>query len=475
MPLYVWEKFTTLTKYRERSSDALTGGQYFVDIGEDVIRIGRTYEFDEGTGEFTVDNDGHGETNETDSWLNATTIRYVYPGTSESSNVLYRYDSNAEGYWHNYRNRSGTLTVYSEKDTDSNRFRPFDKVEAEAYLTKGEYVEQVTSTDQSAYPQDGAQDGYWYVFTETIPDVPSITVPDASMTGQQVSATWGGVDGVTSYKLERQVNGSGAWTQVYEGPNLSYEDTVQSTWTSVKYRVSAGIDGVYGTPLESDTVDIIPASALVISGSDGSLGTITAPVTYSVTSDTGNQITVTETINGHSRTLTPASGAQIAIPVSMIDPAADDAGEITIQASVQATSGTVTQTRSWTYTKTPLTLPTKAYRVEQFQGGEKDVMPITLAEAVMMPDGESVADKADALNGGYVFGRRSSSGAVTLPFEASAAIVWSQGNVYHAAALVLQGQSFTTDGASGSKTWNGSLNGNTLTYQGEGYNYIAFK
>lgn len=218
---------------------------------------------------------------------------------------------------------------------------------------------------------------------------------------------------MTSYKLEREVNGSGSWEQVYEGPNLTYTDTVQDTWTSVKYRVSAGIDGVYGTPLESDTVDIIPASALVISGADGSLGTITAPVTYSVTSDTGNQITVEETVGNHTRTLTPTSGQLISIPVSMIDPAADDAGEITIQASVQATSGTVTQTRNWTYTKTPLTLPTKAYRVEQLQGGAKDVMPLTLAEAVMMPDGSSVADKLGATS--VVFGSFLGGGSLSNP------------------------------------------------------------
>lgn len=231
---------------------------------------------------------------------------------------------------------------------------------------------------------------------------------------------------MTSYKLEREVNGSGSWEQIYEGPNLTYTNTVQSTWTSVKYRVSAGIDGVYDTPMESDTVDIIPASALVISGADGSLGTITAPVTYSVTSDTGNQITVTETINGHSRTLNPTSGAQIAIPVSMIDPAADDAGEITIQASVQATSGTVTQTRSWTYTKTPLTLPTKAYRVEQLQGGAKDVIPLDLAEAVMMPDGKSVAEKlGGATLAGVAIGTFTSS--VTLPFAPDAVRVTTDG------------------------------------------------
>ena len=138
----------------------------------------------------------------------------------------------------------------------------------------------------------------------------------------------------------------------------------------------------------SNVVSIIPVSSLVISGTDGNLGTAKAPVTYSVTSDTDSPITVTEIINGHERTLTPTSGQLITIPVSMLDPGA---GAITIKASVQAASGAVNQTRNWTYTKTPLALPVDPYRVERMQGKECDIFPQTLAEAVFMPDGSSVA------------------------------------------------------------------------------------
>lgn len=309
--------------------------------------------------------------------------------------------------------------------------------------------------------------------TITTPATPSsITVPGAAMPGQSIAISWEAVSGAETYKLERNTGSS--WTQVYEGANLAYTDTAQTGWTSVQYRVSAGIDGVYGDPVTSSEVDIISAASLVISGADGSLGTITAPVTYSVTSDTGNQITVTETINGHSRTLNPASGAQIAIPVSMIDPAADDAGEITIQASVQATSGTVTQTRNWTYTKTPLTLPMKAYRVEQLQGGAKDVMPLTLAEAVMLPDGSSVADY---VNTPTVFAAKTTQNSITMPFTPSmvvfSSLETSRGHGQNA-YFVYQGDSFL-DGYS----WRITLSGNTISKSGgsdgvNGMKIIAF-
>lgn len=328
---------------------------------------------------------------------------------------------------------------------------------------------RVVASDNMGFTSDT----YVASATVTVVGTPaSITVPGATMIGQNFSVSWEAVSGAETYKLERNT-GSG-WTQVYEGANLTYTDTAQNGWTSVQYRVSAGIDGVYGDPVTSSEIDIIAASALVISGADGSLGTITAPVTYSVTSDTGNQITVTETINGHSRTLNPASGAQIAIPVSMIDPAADDTGEITIQASVQATSGTVTQTRNWTYTKTPLTLPTKAYRVEQLQGGAKDVMPITLAEAVMLPDGSSVADY---VNTPTVFAAKTTQNSITMPFTPSmvvfSSLETSRGygqNVY----LVYQGDSFL-DGYS----WRITLSGNTISKSGgsdgvNGMKIIAF-
>lgn len=224
-------------------------------------------------------------------------------------------------------------------------------------------------------------------------------------------------------------------------------------------------------------MQVIPASALVISGTDGNLGTIKAPVTYSVTSDTGNQITVTEIINGHERTLTPASGQAIVIPVSMLDPGA---GAITIKASVQATSGTVNQTRSWTYTKTTLALPVDPYRVERMQGKECDIFPQTLAEAVMMPDGSSVADKlGGATLEGAAVGAFTSS--VTLPFTPDAVWVIYGGegaNSIPPFAMLypkVRAQISTGNNRSQYVTWDGSTNINSTGNPAQPLNYVALK
>ena len=340
---------------------------------------------------------------------------YAIDGAMAGDGVYYAEEAYGINKTAGWISSSGKL-AYRIPDTLSGKIFYPVYYGAKTIKEKGVYIEDVTSESENTYPKDGISGSYYYVFKYAVPGVPSITVPGAAMIGHAVDISWEAADSAESYKLERRVD-SGGWTQVYAGDDLTYTDTVQSGWTSVQYRISAGISGVYGGLTVSNVVSIIPVSSLVISGTDGNLGTAKAPVTYSVTSDTDSPITVTEIINGHERTLTPTSGQLITIPVSMLDPGA---GAITIKASVQAASGAVNQTRNWTYTKTPLALPVDPYRVERMQGKECDVMPQTLAEAVMMPDGSSVADKLGVALEGAAIGTFTSS--VTLPFTPDA--VW---------------------------------------------------
>lgn len=370
--VYVWEKYNLNVKYEEK---LLTDSPKLEDYYN--LLVGKSYSFSAVTGRYSL-NDSL-SVREDDS---AAQYPYAIYGASSGDHLYYA--KNADGAiastsW-------GTIADVLSYTVSGKSYYP-SYYGVKVTKEKGAYIRDVTSESENTYPKDGISGSYYYVFKYVVPSVQSITVPGAAMTGQSVDIFWEVADRAESYKLERKVDSNG-WTQVYEGAELAYADTIQPGWTSVQYRVSAGISGVYSTPMVSNTVSIIPTSALVISGTDGNLGTITAPVAYSVTSDTGNQITVTEIINGHERTLTPTSGQLITIPVSMLDPGT---GGITIKASVQAASGIVNQTRSWTYTKTPLALPVAPYRVERMQGKECDIFPQTLAEAVFMPDGSSVA------------------------------------------------------------------------------------
>lgn len=205
----------------------------------------------------------------------------------------------------------------------------------------------------------------------------TLTVPSIVMQGQGIPISWSQADGADGYILERKAD-SGAWTQVYSGANLSYADSAGS-WSTVQYRVKAGADGTYGDYTTSAAVQVAAASALVISGQDGSLGTVTADIPYTVSTDTGNQISLVQTVNGaqmYSGQVT--SGAAQSIPVMEL-PSGN--GTIVLTATVQTGSGPVSAARTWTYNKTPISFPA-AGGVAQLTKSGANLLPKTLAEAV---------------------------------------------------------------------------------------------
>lgn len=224
-----------------------------------------------------------------------------------------------------------------------------------------------------------------YVTSTTVTVLPyvvdSLTVPSQVMQGQNIPISWTASSAANSYILQRSVNGGG-WSQIYSGGNTSYTDTPQSNWTTVQYRVQAGANGSYGAWATSASVPVISASVLVISGTDGDLGTLTADVPYTVSSDTGNPITLERYVNGQLvATTTVESGFAYSIPVMDL-PAG--AGSIKISATVQASSGPVSASRNWTYTKTAITFPATG-GVAQLSLNGQNVFPLALAEGVRVP------------------------------------------------------------------------------------------
>lgn len=209
----------------------------------------------------------------------------------------------------------------------------------------------------------------------TLP-APTLTVPSQAMQGQSIPINWTASANADSYQLQRNT-GSG-WTTIYTGSALAFTDTAGS-WSTVQYQVAAGLGGEYGEYATSAVIPVVSASALVISGTNEDLGTITADISYTVSSDTGNQITHTLTVNGvQYTTVTEASGVAHSVPVMDLP---TGTGTIVITASVQATSGPVTATRTWTYTKTAQTFPASAGVGPLAQNGAS-FLPQTLAECV---------------------------------------------------------------------------------------------
>lgn len=218
--------------------------------------------------------------------------------------------------------------------------------------------------------------------TVGVPASPTaLTVPIQAMQGNQISVSWSAVDGADGYILERKADTDADWVQVYSGANTSFEETV-GTWTSVQYRVKSLANGKYGDYTTSTSVSVVPLSALVISGSDGSLGTLTNDVQYSVSSSGTSTLTVTETINGvNTRTYTATNGADNKISVVDLP---TGTGTIKITASTDPGSGVVSVTREWTYTKTAITFPDAGSVADLTQQG-KTIWAKTIAEAVRTP------------------------------------------------------------------------------------------
>lgn len=206
----------------------------------------------------------------------------------------------------------------------------------------------------------------------------TLTVPALAMQGQDITVNWTTIDTATSYTLQRKANTDDDWAEVYSGNALTFTETA-GEWTTVQYRVQALFDGTPGGWATSASIPVVSASALVISGTDEDLGTLTEDVPYTVSSDTGNEITLIRTVNGvQVASLTVQSGFAYNIPVMDLP---TGKGTIVISATVQATSGPVTATRTWTYTKAAFSFPGTGSTAQLQQEG-KNVFPATLAECV---------------------------------------------------------------------------------------------
>lgn len=215
---------------------------------------------------------------------------------------------------------------------------------------------------------------------------PTLTVPQMVMQGQQASISWTEVEGADNYTVQRKSSADADWTQVYSGSATTFSETV-GTWTSLQYRVQAVFGETSGGWATSASIPVVSASALVISGSDGDLGTLTADVVYSISTDTGNPITATITVNG--AVIFSGSVGNSASDVIPVLDLASGTGTIVIEASVQAASGSVSAARTWTYTKAPITFP-NAGGVAQLTQEGANIWPKTLAECVRLPGGRTL-------------------------------------------------------------------------------------
>lgn len=254
---------------------------------------------------------------------------------------------------------------------------------------------------------------------------PTLTVPQMVMQGQQATISWSKVDGADSYTLQRKSSADTDWVQVYSGANLTFSETVE-TWTTVQYRVQAVFDGTPGGWAESAAIPVVSASSLVISGTDEDLGVVTNDIPYSISTDTGNQITATITVN-NAVIFSGNVGNSTADVIPVLDLITGE-GTIVISATVEASGSPVTATRTWTYEKAAITFPNSGSVAQVTKEGE-NIYPKVLAEGVRLPGGKTLDQvmgfPAQIYTGSYTgTGTSGASNLVTLTFPFDPKIVF---------------------------------------------------
>lgn len=322
---------------------------------------------------------------------------------------------------------------------------------------------------------------------------PTLTVPQMVMQGQQATISWSAIEGADSYTLQRKANTDADWTQVYSGANLSYSETV-GTWTTVQYRVQAVFSGTPGGWAESAAIPVVSSSALVISGTDGDLGTVVNDIPYSISTDTGNQITATITVNS-AVIFSGNVGNSTSDSIPVLD-LVNGQGTIVIEASVTASGGPVSAVRTWTYTKAPITFP-NAGSVAQLTKEGENIFPKTLAECVRLPGGltldQVTAFPCQVYTGSYVGTGTSGQNnptTLTFPFEPKLVFVADQQtntviNRVYSFAFIRGMRYGLSYGTSATNPLTLSWSGNTFSFyaannatqqlnqSGTTYNYVA--
>lgn len=223
-------------------------------------------------------------------------------------------DGNLDGYIveRSYNGGSSWSQIYQGRETSTTITVPFGTqtvmFRVQAYDTYGEKSGWRTSANKT-------------VVNNRAPAAPpSISVPLKPAGGEKLTVTWtasADADGnLEGYELERQWDGAGAFTQIYKGAGLSYQDSIpKGAHTSVVYRARA-YDSFASyssyTTSPSRTIDnnTAPVIACDLSGDLGEKSEGFS-VPYTVSDAEQQEVTVVERVGDLvKRTYKPTLGQQ---------------------------------------------------------------------------------------------------------------------------------------------------------------------
>ena len=290
---YVWSKWSvnsseqyTLSSSSVSGSDIKDKGTYpnwngtFVSfgLGNDHTPA-HTISIDPDTGKVTLD--------DYKSVKNGDLVYWKY------SNTLYY-----SGYWKNYSIESGCISPFKKYTPTLNT----------VYSKGSTSYGNVSSASSGAYPNNGKSGSYWYVSkgNDSI-DPASVTYPASPNGGELVDITIAPSTGIKfggtiKYKVEYQLNG-GSWQTAAASTTATTISVLIPDGTQT-FRARATASDNMGftstTAVTGATVNVVNNAAPVINCETSSLGEIAEPfsVSYSVSDEDGDTMTITEKING---------------------------------------------------------------------------------------------------------------------------------------------------------------------------------
>lgn len=166
----------------------------------------------------------------------------------------------------------------------------------------------VSSASSGAYPANSYSGNYWYVSkgNDTI-DPASVTYPASPNGGELIDITIAPSTGIkfggtVKYKVEYQLDGGSWQTAVESTTSTTVSVLIPKGTNTFAARATASDDTGFTstTAVTGETVSVVNNAAPVINCETSSLGEIAEPfsVTYSVSDEDGDTMTITEKIDG---------------------------------------------------------------------------------------------------------------------------------------------------------------------------------
>lgn len=282
------------------------------------------------------------------------------------------------------------------------------------------FAARVLASDTWGFSSSTYTTGATLTVTNNLPPTApaSITIGTV-LGGETCTITWEAAtdsDGtVVSYQLERQIDNGDTWTQIYSGPNLTYDDTINSEWATVNYRVKAtDNDGASG-PYATGTMQTVNDGWLYFSGPESDMGDKPAPFDFifAIGSTTAGTTDINVEVVLDDETVytgTPDAAEQVTISV---DTRLMYEGEHVFVVTAEK-ENLLGLTQVCTFTVPEIALPDGGAIVQLYNDESRPVFPQTVGRAVKGKGGESVNRQLDRyFSGTYTGTGTSGSGNPT--------------------------------------------------------------